>query len=147
MLELSLPLHRKMYPYRKPELGSRSKPEYDPATETLDRIAQRHSTPETYVADAKADLDEARQFVQDKKYCLKLPPRDDSAAGDPETPTAFMRGISLGGRLQCRARARARSSAHSTGSRRSRRAGRARRVRFKACGSTTFAISKLPGDP
>jgi uncharacterized protein (DUF885 family) len=89
MLEIALPLHRKMYPGRPdPSDPNRT------IAETLDRIAQRHSTPETYVADAKADLDEARQFVREKGL-LKLPPHDNLQV--IETP-AFMRGIySVGG--------------------------------------------------
>ena len=89
MLELSLPLHRKMYP-GKPDPADPNRT----IAETLDRIAQRHSTPDTYVADAKTDLDEARQFVRAKNL-LKLPPRDNLQV--IETP-AFMRGIySVGG--------------------------------------------------
>ncbi len=89
MLEIALPLHRKIYPGR-PDPADANKT----IAETLDRIAQRHSTPETYIADAKADLDEARRFVRDKEL-LKLPPRDNLQV--IEAP-AFMRGIySVGG--------------------------------------------------
>jgi len=56
---------------------------------TLDRIAQRHATPATYVSDARRDLDEVRRFVRDKKF-LTLPPRDNLQV--IETPE-FLRGI------------------------------------------------------
>ncbi len=57
--------------------------------ETLARIAGRRSTPDTYMADARADLEEARKFVRDKGL-LKLPPRDNLQV--IETPV-FLRGI------------------------------------------------------
>src|SRR5439155_12694514 len=71
MLELALPLHRKMYP-GKPDPADANRT----ITEVLARIADRRSTPETYMADAKSDLEEARKFVSDKGL-LKLPPRDN----------------------------------------------------------------------
>jgi uncharacterized protein (DUF885 family) len=62
--------------------------------QALDRIADRHATPETYFSDARRDLEQARQFVQ-KKDLLTLPPRDNLQV--IETPE-FMRGIySVGG--------------------------------------------------
>jgi uncharacterized protein (DUF885 family) len=84
MLELALPLHRKMYP-GKPDPTDPNKT----IAETLDRIATRHSTPQTYMADAKADLEEARNFVR-AKGLLTLPPHDNLQV--IETPK-FMRGI------------------------------------------------------
>jgi uncharacterized protein (DUF885 family) len=84
MLELALPLHRKMYP-GKPD----PKDANQTISETLNRIAERHSTPETYMADAKRDLEEARNFVREKAL-LKLPARDNLQV--IETPK-FMRGI------------------------------------------------------
>ncbi len=84
MLELALPLHRKMYP-GKPD----PKDANQTIAETLARIADRHSTPETYMEDAKRDLEEARNFVRSKGL-LKLPPRDNLQV--IETPV-FMRGI------------------------------------------------------
>jgi uncharacterized protein (DUF885 family) len=84
MLELALPLHRKMYP-GKPDPADSNQT----ISETLTRIAARHSTPATYMADAKRDLEEARNFVRDKNL-LKLPPRDNLQV--IETPV-FMRGI------------------------------------------------------
>jgi uncharacterized protein (DUF885 family) len=60
----------------------------------LDIIATRHATPDTYFADARRDLEEARQFVQAKDL-LTLPARDNLQV--IETPE-FMRGIySVGG--------------------------------------------------
>ena len=58
-------------------------------SEALNRTARKHSTPETYVADAKRDLEEARQFVREKNL-LTLPPRSNLQV--IETPV-FMRGI------------------------------------------------------
>ena len=84
MLELALPLHRKMYPGKlDPKDANQT------IAETLARIADRHSTAETYMEDAKRDLEEARSFVRSKGL-LKLPPRDNLQV--IETPV-FMRGI------------------------------------------------------
>jgi uncharacterized protein (DUF885 family) len=58
-------------------------------TTALNRIAQKHATPETYFADARRDLAEAREFVQNTGL-LTLPPRDNLEV--IETPE-FMRGI------------------------------------------------------
>jgi uncharacterized protein (DUF885 family) len=55
----------------------------------LNRIAERHATPETYMADAKRDLEEARAFVRAKNL-LTLPARSNLQVID--TPE-FMRGI------------------------------------------------------
>jgi uncharacterized protein (DUF885 family) len=55
----------------------------------LDQIASRHSTPETYFADARRDLEEARAFVRQKDL-LTLPGRDNLQV--IETPE-FMRGL------------------------------------------------------
>jgi hypothetical protein len=60
----------------------------------LNRIAEKHATPETYMADAKRDLEEARAFVRAKNL-LTLPARSNLQVID--TPE-FMRGIySVGG--------------------------------------------------
>ena len=89
MWDLALPLHHKFYPAHK-----------DPVDlnlivgETLARIGERHSTPGQYFADARRDLEEAREFVKQKNL-LTLPPRDNLRV--IETPV-FMRGIySVGG--------------------------------------------------
>jgi uncharacterized protein (DUF885 family) len=57
--------------------------------EALNKIAQNHSKPENYLDDAKADLDEARAFVQQKNL-LTLPTSGNLQV--IETPE-FMRGI------------------------------------------------------
>jgi uncharacterized protein (DUF885 family) len=57
--------------------------------EALDKIAQNHSSPDTYFNDAKADLNEARAFVQQKNL-LTLPAGANLQV--IETPE-FMRGI------------------------------------------------------
>src|SRR5579872_156852 len=57
-------------------------------SEVLDKIAARHSTRESYMDDARKDLDEARAFVQEKRL-LTLP----SVANLQVIPTPdFMRG-------------------------------------------------------
>jgi uncharacterized protein (DUF885 family) len=62
--------------------------------EVLGRIAEKHSTPASYMADAKADLEEARAFVKQKNL-LTMPSRGNLQV--IETPE-FMRGIySVGG--------------------------------------------------
>ena len=57
--------------------------------EALDDIAKQHATPDTYMAEAKKDLEQATAFVRDKGL-LTLPPRSNLAVID--TPE-FMRGI------------------------------------------------------
>jgi len=57
--------------------------------EALDDIAARHATPETYMAEASKDLDQAREFVR-AKGLLSLPTRSNLEV--TETPQ-FMRGI------------------------------------------------------
>jgi uncharacterized protein (DUF885 family) len=57
--------------------------------EVLARIADRHSTPPSYMEDARKDLDEARAFIQEK-HLLTLPARSNlQVIPTPE----FMRGI------------------------------------------------------
>jgi uncharacterized protein (DUF885 family) len=55
----------------------------------LEKIAGRHSTPETYFADARRDLQEARDFVRNRGL-VTVPARDNLQV--IETPE-FMRGI------------------------------------------------------
>lgn len=84
MFQIALPLHNRLYPTHR-----------DPVDlnlivgETLAKIAARRSTPATYFADARRDLEETRRFVQEK-HLLPLPPRDNLQV--IETPE-FMRGI------------------------------------------------------
>src|SRR5437879_5005370 len=90
MLELSLPLHQKMYPSHS---NHSDLPAHDHEnrviSEVLDRIAEHHARPDTYMADAKRDLEEARAFVRAKNL-LTLPGRENLQI--IETPE-FMRGI------------------------------------------------------
>jgi len=90
MFELALPLHQKMYPAHSnhTELASHER-ENRIISEVLARIAERHATPETYMSDAKRDLEEARAFVRAKNL-LTLPARANLQVID--TPE-FMRGI------------------------------------------------------
>lgn len=89
MFELASPLHRKWYPAHKDHDDRNTV-----VAETLAKIADRHATPDTYMTDAKRDLQEARNFVHSHGL-LALPPRDNlSVIPTPE----FMRGIySVGG--------------------------------------------------
>jgi uncharacterized protein (DUF885 family) len=95
MLELALPLHRQLFPAHKDhaELSGDAR-ENRVIGEVLDRIAQRHSTPQSYLEDARKSLDEARAFVQQKRL-LTLPARANlQVVPTPE----FMRGVySVGG--------------------------------------------------
>jgi uncharacterized protein (DUF885 family) len=95
MLALALPLHQKYFSSHH-EHGEMSEAERQDRviSEVLDRIADRHSTRESYVDDARRDLEEARQFVA-QKHLLTLPPRSNlQVIPTPE----FMRGIySVGG--------------------------------------------------
>jgi len=89
MLEVARPLHEKMFPAAKDRSDLNRV-----VSETLGRIAARHSTRENYFSDAGRDLQEARQFVR-RKELVGLPPRDNLQV--IETPE-FMRGIySVGG--------------------------------------------------
>lgn len=95
MLELALPLHRAMYSAHKDHSDlSGAERENKVVGEVLDKIAERHATPQSYMEDARKDLDEARAFVQEK-HLLTLPPRSNlQVIPTPE----FMRGIySVGG--------------------------------------------------
>jgi uncharacterized protein (DUF885 family) len=95
MLELALPLHRQWFPAHKDhtELSGEER-ENKVIGEVLDRIAERHSTPQSYMDDARQTLAEAQAFVQQKRL-LTLP-----AGGNLQViPTPeFMRGVySVGG--------------------------------------------------
>jgi uncharacterized protein (DUF885 family) len=69
------------------EMAKLSAPKTVP--QTLDEIARRHATPETYVAGAKEALEQATAFVREKSL-LTLPSRGNLQV--IETPE-FMRGI------------------------------------------------------
>ncbi len=90
MLEIALPLHHSMFPKHggHEDLTGEAR-ENAVIGEVLARIADRHSTPASYMDDARKDLDEARAFVQ-QKHLLTLPQRSNlQVIPTPE----FMRGI------------------------------------------------------
>jgi uncharacterized protein (DUF885 family) len=95
MLELALPLHRQLAPAHKDhaELSGAAR-ENQVIGEVLAKIAERHSTRESYMDDARQDLAEARAFVE-RKHLLTLPQRANlQVIPTPE----FMRGVySVGG--------------------------------------------------
>ncbi|HUP02587.1 MAG TPA: DUF885 domain-containing protein, partial [Bryobacteraceae bacterium] len=95
MLELALPLHRQWYAAHKDHAElSEGERESKIIGEVLDGIAERHSTPEAYMDDAKHTLDEAQNFVL-QKHLLTLP--NGSNLQVVPTPE-FMRGVySVGG--------------------------------------------------
>jgi uncharacterized protein (DUF885 family) len=95
MLALALPLHRTMFPSHKDHTDlSGEQRENKVIGEVLDKIAERHSSRESYMDDARKDLEESRAFVQEK-HLLTLPSRSNlQVIPTPE----FMRGIySVGG--------------------------------------------------
>ncbi len=89
MLELSLPLHREAFPSHKDHADlTGTDRENTVIGEVLAKIADRHSTREGFLDDARKDLDEARAFVQEK-HLLTLPSRSNLQV----IPTpVFMRG-------------------------------------------------------
>jgi uncharacterized protein (DUF885 family) len=95
MLELALPLHARMFPGHK-DHGEMTGDARENAVigEALAKIADRHSTRETYMDDAKGDLEEARAYVQ-QQHLVTLPSKSNLQV----IPTpVFMRGIySVGG--------------------------------------------------
>ncbi len=95
MLALAQPMHRELFAAHKDhgELQGNDR-ENAIIGEVLGRIGDRHSTPESYMDDARKDLEEARAFVIEK-HLLQLPSRANlKVIPTPE----FMRGIySVGG--------------------------------------------------
>jgi uncharacterized protein (DUF885 family) len=90
MLKLAEPLHASLFPSHK-DHSDLSGADRDNAIigEVLASIAQRHSTRESFMDDARKDLEEARNFVR-QKHLLTLPPRSNLQV----IPTpVFMRGI------------------------------------------------------
>src|ERR1035437_5368765 len=89
MLELALPLHHGAFPAHGEHADlSGANRENTVIGEVLAKIADRHSTRESYMDDARKALDEARAFVQEK-HLLTLPPRANlQVIPTPE----FMRG-------------------------------------------------------
>jgi len=73
MLELSLPLHAKWFANHKDHADQTGETrENTVISEVLNHIAQDHSTPASYMDDARKDLDEARNFTREKNL-LTLP--------------------------------------------------------------------------
>ncbi len=84
MLELARPLHKQWFPRHRDHPDANAT-----IREVLNRIAAKHSTPQSYIADARADLAEARRFVREKNL-LALPARGNlEVIPTPE----FLRGI------------------------------------------------------
>lgn len=83
MFELAGSLRKKWYPRRRVRADANTV-----IREVLSRIAARHARPDTYMAEAKQDLAEARQFVR-AHGLLALPARENLEV--IETPV-FMRG-------------------------------------------------------
>lgn len=95
MLEVALPLHRKWFAGHGEHENLTGDDRINQIVgEVLDKIAERHSTPESFMDDARKDLDEARAFVQ-QKHLLTLPATPNlQVIPTPE----FMRGVySVGG--------------------------------------------------
>lgn len=90
MLELALALDRSA---SKPLPGDRERLN-EIVSRTLDRIAARHATPQTYFAEARRDLEEATRFVEQKGLVPLAGVKNLELIETPE----FMRGIySVGG--------------------------------------------------
>jgi uncharacterized protein (DUF885 family) len=90
MLEISLPLHATMFK----EHGDHADLSGDArlnkiVREVLDKIAEKHSTPATYMDDARHDLDEARDFVRAKNLLTLASTDNLQVIPTPE----FERGI------------------------------------------------------
>jgi uncharacterized protein (DUF885 family) len=95
MYEVALPLHREIAPAHKDHAELSGDAQRNAVIgEVLAKIAEKHSTPQSYMDDARKDLEEARAFVQEK-HLLKLPARANlQVIPTPE----FMRGVySVGG--------------------------------------------------
>jgi uncharacterized protein (DUF885 family) len=73
MLEMSLPLHARWFADHKDhsDLTGEAR-ENQVVKEVLDHIAQNHSTPASYMDDARKDLDDTRNFARQKNL-LTLP--------------------------------------------------------------------------
>jgi uncharacterized protein (DUF885 family) len=90
MLELSLPLHAAKFPSHGDHGDLQGDERLNKIVrEVLDGIAEKHSTPGSYMDDARKDLDEARTFARAKNL-LTLPEHDNlQVIRTPE----FERGI------------------------------------------------------
>ena len=90
MLALAFPLHHLLFPKHRDhaDLAGPAR-ENQVISEVLDRIAGRHSTPVAFLDDAKRDLDEALQFVAQKRLVTLPPHANLQVIPTPE----FMRGL------------------------------------------------------
>ena len=90
MLELSLPLHAAKYPNHGDHGDLKGDGRLNKIVrEVLDGIAEKHSTPASYMDEARKDLDEARDFARARNL-LTLPQNDNlQVIPTPE----FERGI------------------------------------------------------
>ena len=89
MVQIALPLHKQMLPAHSEHTDLAGDARDNLVIgEVLDKIAVRHSTRESYMDDARKDLDEARAFVE-AKHLMTLPGRGNLQV----IPTPdFMRG-------------------------------------------------------
>jgi uncharacterized protein (DUF885 family) len=89
MLDLAVPLHRRMFAgHGEHENLAADARQNQIIGEVLDKIATQHSTAESFLDDARKDLEQARAFVQEKRL-LTLPARGNlQVIPTPE----FMRG-------------------------------------------------------
>jgi uncharacterized protein (DUF885 family) len=89
MMQIAEPLDRMYFPNRKETADEAPAQRQNRIiSEVLDKIALRRSTRESYLDDARHDLDEARKFVE-RKHLLTLPARANlQVVPTPE----FMRG-------------------------------------------------------
>lgn len=89
MLAIALPLHKQMLPAHPEHTDLAGELRENLVVgEVLDKIAARHSSRESYMDDARKDLDEARAFVEAKRL-MTLPGRGNlQVIPTPE----FMRG-------------------------------------------------------
>jgi len=90
MLELALPLHHSLFPAHGDHTDALGADRENLVIgEVLNKIGDRHSTRESFMDDARKNVDEARAFVQEK-HLLTLPPRANlQVIPTPE----FMRGV------------------------------------------------------
>jgi uncharacterized protein (DUF885 family) len=95
MLDLALPLHHTMFPSHKEhtELSAEER-QNKIIGEVLDKIAERHSTRESYLDDARQDLAEARAFVLEK-HLLTMPSRSNLQV--IPTPVFMRQSYAVGG--------------------------------------------------
>jgi uncharacterized protein (DUF885 family) len=89
MLQLALPLYAKMGGRKDPGGTEENERINTVVGAVLNEIAKHHSTPESFLDDARRDLDEARAFVQQKQIVTLRSVGNLRVIPTPE----FMRGI------------------------------------------------------